>query len=370
MKLTFYSNFLNHHQIPLCDEFYKILGDDFCFVATEPIDKERLELGYKESNSLFPYCLPAYLTPENLQKAINLAVESDVVIHGSAPTFYLTERMKLNKVTFKYTERLFKKWYYYFMPGFYRLYRRYTDMNLFFLCAGGFVYKDLKLISRRIKGCFRWGYFPEFLPNMSSSKCENKPIELLWCGRMIKFKRPEKVIYLANELKREKIEFHLTIIGTGDYDRKIKKIIAKKNLEEYITWKGALPAENVRGYMMGADIFICTSNRFEGWGAVLNEAMNSRCAIVAYKNIGSVPFLIKPGINGLTFSNNYELYQCVKRLINDKALRNDMSYNNYKVIQKLWNAEIAAQRFITLSNALINGKAIPDYEDGPCSKID
>ena len=55
--------------------------------------------------------------------------------------------------------------------------------------------------------------------------------------------------------------------------------------------------------------------------------------------------------------------------INDKALRNDMSYNNYKVIQKLWNAEVAAKRFITLSNALTNDKTIADYKDGPAVKL-
>ena len=370
MKLTFYSNFLNHHQIPLCNEFYEILGDDFCFVATEPINKERLALGYRDSNFRFPYCLSAYASPENQQRAIDLVVESDVVIHGSAPTFYLTERMKLNKITFKYTERLFKKWYYYFMPGFYRLYRRYTGKNLFYLCAGAYVHKDLKLISRKINGCFRWGYFPEFLLNNAASKSENSPVELLWCGRMIKFKRPEKVIYLANKLKREKIEFHLTMIGTGDYDQKIKKMIKDRNLEEYISWKGALPAEEVRNYMMNTDIFVCTSHRFEGWGAVLNEAMNSQCAIVACNRIGSVPFLIEDGVNGFTFLRDRELYQSVKKLINNKALRNDMSYKGYKVIQELWNSKVAAQRFLNLSNSIINGEVIVDYKEGPCSRIE
>ncbi len=78
-------------------------------------------------------------------------------------------------------------------------------------------------------------------------------------------------------------------------------MIKDRNLEEYISWKGALPAEEVRNYMMNTDIFVCTSNRFEGWGAVLNEAMNSQCAIVACNRIGSVPFLIEDGVNGFTF---------------------------------------------------------------------
>jgi glycosyltransferase involved in cell wall biosynthesis len=40
-------------------------------------------------------------------------------------------------------------------------------------------------------------------------------------------------------------------------------------------------------------VFIFTSDRNEGWGAVLNEAMGSGCAVVAADLIGSVPYLIE-----------------------------------------------------------------------------
>ena len=64
------------------------------------------------------------------------------------------------------------------------------------------------------------------------------------------------------------------------------------------------------------------------------------------------------------------MYQSVKKLINNKALRNDMSYKGYKVIQELWNSKVAAQRFLNLSNSIINGEVIVDYKEGPCSRIE
>ena len=39
MKVAFYSNYLNHHQLPFCLEMVKSLGDDFKFIATEKIEK-------------------------------------------------------------------------------------------------------------------------------------------------------------------------------------------------------------------------------------------------------------------------------------------------------------------------------------------
>lgn len=84
MKLTFYSNFLNHHQLPLCKAFVDILGDDFTFVATEPVTKERLDMGYPDINRKFPFVLRTYDGEKDYKKALNLAIKSDIVILGSA----------------------------------------------------------------------------------------------------------------------------------------------------------------------------------------------------------------------------------------------------------------------------------------------
>jgi len=50
MKVTFYSNFMNHHQLPFCLEMVKILGEGFKFIATQPIDRERTSMGYRGMN--------------------------------------------------------------------------------------------------------------------------------------------------------------------------------------------------------------------------------------------------------------------------------------------------------------------------------
>ena len=71
--------------------------------------------------------------------------------------------------------------------------------------------------------------------------------------------------------------------------------------------------------MRNHDIFIFTSDRQEGWGAVLNEAMDSGSTVVASDAIGSSPFLIKDGQNGFLFKseNHKSLYQKVAYLIDN-----------------------------------------------------
>lgn len=91
MRLTFFPNFLNHHQLPFCMEMYKLLGDNFRFVATEPIPEERLLMGYEDMSKMYPFSLNSYTSEENFNECMRLAKESDVIVIGSAPKIFITE---------------------------------------------------------------------------------------------------------------------------------------------------------------------------------------------------------------------------------------------------------------------------------------
>jgi glycosyltransferase involved in cell wall biosynthesis len=99
--------------------------------------------------------------------------------------------------------------------------------------------------------------------------------------------------------------------------------------------------------------------------------MNSACAVVACKDIGAVPYLIKDGINGYVY--NYgdfkTLYQNVKSLLDNNEKRKEISVNAYKTITEEWNAKIAAERVLKLIDSY-NGKSLDleMFKEGPCSR--
>lgn len=121
--------------------------------------------------------------------------------------------------------------------------------------------------------------------------------------------------------------------------------------------------------MLNSDIFVFTSDRNEGWGASLNEAMSSGCACVVSNAIGSAHFLINNEVNGLLFKNKSRssLQLQLKRLLDDNSLRQSISVNAYYTILNEWRPEIAGQRLISLIHDLLCGKDT-DYLTGPCSK--
>lgn len=128
-------------------------------------------------------------------------------------------------------------------------------------------------------------------------------------------------------------------------------------------------------YMSGekikAGIYLFTSDRNEGWGAVLNESMKSGCAVVASHAIGAVPYLMKHRQNGLIYKSGDVdgLYKKVKYLLDNPGEQERLGCAAYETITGLWNEEVAAQRLVILSEHLLSGEKHPDlFEDGPCSR--
>ncbi|MBO4808943.1 MAG: glycosyltransferase family 4 protein [Lachnospiraceae bacterium] len=377
MTITFVSNYINHHQIPMAEELYKALGDDYRFVETEPMETERVSMGWDSDTASLPYVIRYYENPACAQLLID---DSDVVVFGGCDDeSYIANRLREKKPVIRVSERLYKsgQWKAISPRGLIKKYKDHTSHRedpVIILCAGAYVPSDFSIIKAYPNKMYKWGYFPpateENLSELFQLKEENKVTEILWAGRFIDWKHPDDAIEVAKRLKKDNISFHLTMVGGGDMEGQIKAEIAANNLQENITLEGYKKPEEVRQYMRKADIFLFTSDYLEGWGAVLNEAMNSGCAVVANSATGATPYLINFGNNGYAYKNGDidELYRLTKRLAQDNDERRKLGANAYKTIDTTWNAKKAAEQIIRLSRMLTEDIGIPDPEDGPGSK--
>lgn len=375
MKITIFLNHLNHHQLPLCLELSEKLGDNFRFVACEKIRQERLDLGFEDLNHKYDFIIRAYESLEQYEFSLDLAATSDVIIIGSAPEIYVDIALKNNKIIMRYSERLLKNGLYRrFIPSTNNKVKskyRSNNKNIYTLCASAYTAYDLSLFNIN-RPAFKWGYFPclnKYEKNSLIKKKNNSKIQILWVGRFIKLKHPEKAIYVAKYLKNKKLDFHLNFIGSGKLEKKLNYMVKKYQLEEYISFLGVMSPEKVRKFMEESNIFLFTSDYREGWGAVLNEAMNSGCAVVASHAIGSVPYLIKHNHNGLIYSNNdlKSLKENVYFLVKNKEYCIQMGLAGYDTLIETWNAKRASQNLIKLCNGLIDNKNI-DISEGPGSR--
>lgn len=380
MKVTFYSNFLTHHQLSFCLEMQKKLGDDFKFVSTVKIFQWRLDLGFENLDDKYDFVIKAYESETEYDKAKKLALDSDVVIIGSTTDDLIIERLKQDKLTFRYRARVFI-----FLDGFWKtvlnikklklFYDRHIkfrkNKNLYLLCANAYGPNDFNFLNLYKNKMYRWGYFLKTnlydINQLIQQKENNQKIEIIWVARFIKWKHPEVVVKLAKNLKKQNYNFIIKMLGQGKLEEKIKRKIKKEHLEDVIKVVGQVPSDKVKDYMEKANIFIGTSGSQEGWGAVINESMNAGCAIIANERMGSVPILIKHGENGIMYRTYSQLENSVKELIKSRDLRKKLSVNAYKTITSEWTSKIATDNLMELFTAIIEGREC-EIKDGPASK--
>lgn len=365
ISLTITSNFLNHYSLSLSNEMKKYFKE-FHFIVKEKLPEERMKLGFANLNDL-DFVVKEYEEPEKVEKLI---LESDVVITDYTFNKYVKKRLSTDKLTFVDSERLFKtsnivgtilRYVYYW-----KNYHMYKKANL--LCISAYSAGDYNSIGLFCNRTFKWGYFPENttydIEKLIKGKKKNS---FIWAGRLIEWKHPEYCVTLAKNLKGKGITFDINIVGNGEMFDYLKQEIEKNNLGNEVHLLGSMPPEKVRKYMEESGYYLFTSDRGEGWGVVLNEAMNSGCVCVSSFSAGSTPFLIEDGVNGIVYKEDDCDKMCEKilSLIHDDKKIYQLQINAYKRINKEYNPSVAAERFFEACNQLLNDKSIDNlYESG------
>ena len=377
MKIVFVTNFYNHHQKPFADELYSLFGEDYHFIETSPITEERKNMGWG-GDQRPPYVLQNYTGKAQMRECQRIIDDADVVIHGSAPRSLIETRLKNKKLTFLYSERIYKKRCpIYKLPVHFlrNMKNNARHKNLYLLCASAYTAADYAKTLTFLGKAYKWGYFPAAKQYNDVDKLiESKPhASMLWTARFIDWKHPEMPLRLAKRLKDAGYSFNIKMIGIGSLEEEIGRSINALGLSDCVTLLGSMKPEQVREHMEQSEIFLFTSDRNEGWGAVLNESMNSACAVVANCAIGSVPFMLKDGENGYMYKDGdvEDLYNKVKLLLDNNEERRSMARNAYLIMVNEWNAENAARKFVALCEKMLSGEYKPfPYESGVCSKAE
>ncbi len=233
----------------------------------------------------------------------------------------------------------------------------------------------------------KWGYFPpvrcEEISSLMTKKRETREegglsgrrgtTEMIWAGRFVDFKHIEVCIKLVVDLAAAGMNFHMNIVGDGDQMEAMRAKIRENRCRDYITFHGFREPDAVRDLMEQCSVMVFTSDHGEGWGAVMNEAMNAGCAVVAGSEAGAVPYLVKNGVNGYIYNDmDYkDLYAKVCHVLDDRQQQERFGIAGNRAIRETWNAKVAADRLLRICTELQTGKTLQQIElpaDGPMSR--
>ena len=385
------SNYISHHQLPFSDAMFELCME-YSFVQTMPMEQKRIDMGWAVDPTTIPYVIESYKEPDKARRAID---EADLLIVGwIEDETIVSGRLRSGKPVFRISERIYREgqWRFISPGGLARKYREHISLKkypVYLLCNGAYVASDYKLIGAYPHRKYRFGYFPPFRKVENVSELQGKKaklhtlniehpeelpiqglvltkeeINIVWAGRFIELKNPGFMIRLADDLNRRGIRFHIHMIGSGELEEELKAEAEYRLIDHFITFHGMLSPEATRDVMEKCHIHIFTSNYLEGWGAVVNEAMNAGCAVIANEEVGCAPYLIRNGSNGLTYQASYEdMLDKVMLLVNYPGKIADLGINAYRTIADEWNGEVAAKRVIEAYEKIISACDRDDLAD-------
>lgn len=165
----------------------------------------------------------------------------------------------------------------------------------------------------------------ELLSN--EKKIENNIFTICVCGRLVKQKRVDRTINLAQNLKCLNYDFKIQIVGNGELYEELKKLIADKALQEYFEFVGY--QGNPYPYIKSADILLSVSD-CEGFGLVICEAMALSTVVISTKTAGPSE-IIEDDINGILCDFTDEsILKAITEIISNKTKYNRLRLQGAK----------------------------------------
>jgi glycosyltransferase involved in cell wall biosynthesis len=160
-------------------------------------------------------------------------------------------------------------------------------------------------------------------------------------GRLVKRKGYDFLIRSIAKLENKKV--CALIIGDGPEKENLKKLSKELNVLNQIIFLGFISEEKKFQYLNCADIYILSSIH-EGFGIVLQEAMQIGLPIIATDNGGQVDF-VKDGENGflVKFGDKNALVNRIEKIYLNKELKIKFSNSNKDAIKRFSTKNICEE---------------------------
>jgi len=379
MKILQVTNIICHLQLPLARSITKLVGEkNFRFVATAPPDPERTKLGWNQSVQE-SWILRAGETESERDEFERWWDEADIVFCGDRRFDRMLDRLKSGKICFYMSERWWKPPLgkgRMFWPPFFKLVKRFREMTKYpqfhYLPIGVYAARDIKVISDDLRNMWKWGYFLDGHGgnNFESVKFEKQnKLNVLWAGRMLGWKKVDTLIKATAEALSNGASVKLTIVGAGPERDAWQKLASRLLPSGSYEFMNPVPPSEVLNLMLQHDVYVLPSNAYEGWGAVVNEAMECGSVVLANKEAGASASMIEHGENGLLFSSGdwRTLAQHLVQLESNPSLRQSLARSAQKTVQTLWSPDVAAGRMVELCKSLLSNRPPSRYKYGVLS---
>lgn len=388
--LIFVTNIWNHYATNIGSRVADIVGaENFRLVLTSPIQeeprfREKIAMGWKFDLPPYEWLVgnPQYARDFSTSEHVRLIETADVAIigalYGTKALFKaVRKRIACGKLTFITNERYFKNYPRYRdslnpiqLIRWWRMHRMVSRPNVHYLPISHWGHEDMRFLDGCKGRVWKWAYTPELSAQLTE-KPKNDKMRIGWCGRMIPWKHVEYMIQAMAVLPKEYLaRCRMTLVGGGECKDSLVKLTADLGLTDSIEFLPYMPVADVTKLMGELDVYILPSDRGEGWGVVLAEAMDKCCVPIACVEAGATLDLIDDGENGFVFEKG-DCRRIAKKLmwlVDHPEERRVMGLKAWERMQQQ-TPEIAAERLCNLIKAIQTEDTSLIPTEGLCAPV-
>lgn len=147
-------------------------------------------------------------------------------------------------------------------------------------------------------------------------------LRLIFVGSLTRNKNVVSVLKALSAIQDDTLFFD--IVGDGEERKHLEDFVVKNQVRN-VTFYGYLPMNGVSSVMNQADILVLPSH-YDGWGAVVNEALQLGLYVICSKHCGSKSLLVNDRI-GFIYHSYQELRDKIQNVIlNREQIKKERLY--------------------------------------------
>ena len=200
------------------------------------------------------------------------------------------------------------------------------------------------------------GFKQDYLKRHLIEKTEIKTFNIVFCGRLINWKGPDRAIKMVYEMINKGCEnVVLHIIGNGEMLQQLKSLAEKLDIDANVVFYGAINQDNVFKIMANGSVFLYPgivekdTQRSETQGLVLQEAQFFKLPVIT-SDVGGIKYGVIPNETGFLIDseNEQEFVEKLILLYANPDLRTEMGEKGHKFVLNEFESKVVGEKIVTV----------------------
>lgn len=323
MNLLFFQNCISPHQIPYISECIKDERIEGVYLIVPRTDYSiRKNMGWDSTHLLDDTSIQLCLKPTDEQvvqllketkKAVclfsGIRADEDVFHWFKLSLNYNVKRGIITEAPNVYPT---KPLFFHYIRFFFQDYKYVRHIHYVF-AFGELAVNYYRFWSQKWK-VIPFAYCTDNKYALECGYCSEKDyLKIVFVGSLTRNKNVISILKALSIIQNDKVS--LDIVGDGKERKSLEKFVVNKNIHN-VFFYGTLLMEEVLPVMNNADVLVLPSY-YDGWGAVVNEALQLGLYVMCSNHCGSKVLIVNKKI-GFVFKSYQEFLEQLCYLIDNK----------------------------------------------------